>query len=177
MISRLKTAEGANRRPHYADVLGRVAAGYIASHVGDFGGYELIVPAPTHPDSVAERGGLDITARIQQICATVAGPLMPNAAAFQDPSVPVWDQITRVGARGKSWKERAEAVKGAYIVRDTADAVIDSKRTLVIDDVYTTGLDLEEMASELIAHGATSVDALVVVRHLYSGKEVHDSSV
>lgn len=166
MISMLKKkGDASQRRPRYISVLGRVAAGYMLQNVDQFGAYDLVLPAPTHPDHVAERG-YDITAGIHQVCAELVAPALPKSVVFDDLTPPVWDQVTSVSARGKNWKERQAAVKGAYRVRKEHRDYIKGKRILVIDDVYTTGLDFEEMASELLQTGAKAVDGLAVTRQI-----------
>jgi predicted amidophosphoribosyltransferase len=166
MIAMLKKKEG--RRPHYLHVLGRMAAGYMREHLAEMAEYTLVLPAPTHPDTVAERG-YEITAAVHRTCAELVGPSLPKSVVFDDLDPPVWDQVKRVGARGKTWKERQAAVKGAYRVRDDCRTYIakHGRRVLIIDDVYTTGQDLEEMAGELLSAGATKVDALAVIRALH----------
>jgi predicted amidophosphoribosyltransferase len=166
MISQLKKKDGAGRWAHYLPVLGRVAAGYMRSHLREMSEYTLIVPAPSHPDTVAERG-YDITAHIHRTCAELVGPALPAPGVFDDLDPPIWDQVTRVAARGKGWKARRDAVSGAYQIRDDYRDYVEGKRVLVIDDVYTTGLNLEEMANELLRVGAASVDGLAVIRTIH----------
>jgi predicted amidophosphoribosyltransferase len=164
MISMLKSADPSKRHPWYLDVLGRIAAGYMLANLDDMRDYSLILPSPTHPDTVAERG-FDITAHIHKTCEAIAGPALPGVE-FDDLNPPVWEQTKRVGARKKNWKERREAVKGAYRVKKEHREYIEGRRVLILDDVYTTGLDMDEMAAQLLDAGAARVDGLAVTRQI-----------
>ena len=59
-------------------------------------------------------------------------------------------------------KERRDNVKGAFCV--ARPEMILNKKVLIIDDVYTTGATINELAGLLLKHGASSVDALTLAR-------------
>ena len=61
-----------------------------------------------------------------------------------------------------SAKKRLKNLKGAFSVSNAK--IIEGKRIILIDDVYTTGSTLKECAKVLIKAGAKSVDTLTVAR-------------
>lgn len=71
-------------------------------------------------------------------------------------------RFSLVSQKTRSREERLRAIRGQFEVvkRD----LIESKRVLVLDDVYTTGSTLEEIARILREAGAASVEALVLFR-------------
>lgn len=64
------------------------------------------------------------------------------------------DQITA--------KNRQEAVKGKFIIRDDKVNLIINKRVLLIDDVYTTGSTIKEAYNILKSTGADVIVPLVI---------------
>lgn len=64
-------------------------------------------------------------------------------------------------------KGRKKNVKGAFSVVDKYVDNIVGKRVVLIDDVYTTGVTVNECAKVLLGAGACSVDVLCVARTVY----------
>ena len=74
--------------------------------------------------------------------------------------------------RGKTWKQRhliAETELRTALQVPNRD-VLDGKRVLVYDDVYTEGLTLREVARALRAAGAREVSEIVLARQPYGGE-------
>ncbi len=59
-------------------------------------------------------------------------------------------------------EERLQMVRGQFVVKRRD--LVEGKRVLVLDDVYTTGSTLEEVARVLRLAGAQSVEARVIFR-------------
>ena len=62
--------------------------------------------------------------------------------------------------KGLSPTERAENIKGSFAVKYGKDDMIKGSRCLIIDDIYTTGATIDEIAKVLYEAGAESVDFL-----------------
>lgn len=63
---------------------------------------------------------------------------------------------------GLSQAQRRKNVSGVFLV--TSSQVIQGKRVLLIDDVFTTGATADECASDLLKAGAARVDLLTMAR-------------
>ena len=67
-----------------------------------------------------------------------------------------------VSQTGLGRQQRLENIKGAFSVR--LPKVVDGKKILVVDDVYTTGATVDECARSLLKVGAAQVDILTLAR-------------
>jgi ComF family protein len=67
--------------------------------------------------------------------------------------------LARSGAR-----ERAETVRGAFVVPARRRSEVEGRRILLIDDVYTTGSTIGACARALTRTGAGAVDVLTLAR-------------
>jgi len=65
---------------------------------------------------------------------------------------------------GLGRKERIANIKNAFKIRNTAN--ITGKRILLVDDVYTTGVTVDECAKVLLKGGARQVDVLTLARSM-----------
>ena len=65
-----------------------------------------------------------------------------------------------------SWKQRAKNVKGAFVVPASKFPLVNKKHILLIDDVHTTGVTIDECAKVLKTSGASRVSVLTVARAL-----------
>jgi predicted amidophosphoribosyltransferase len=150
---------------HYASVLGGFLAGWAMTHPDDLAGYDLVMPMPAHPDRVTEIG-VDIPAVLVRCLQRTLGQMEYVLKADE-----IATKSHRVEARshGNSWQERREAVKDAYQVSPGSEARLAGASVLVVDDVFTTGLNLDALAGELLAAGASDVDGLVVARAIHDG--------
>lgn len=66
---------------------------------------------------------------------------------------------------GLNLKKRMTNIKNAFGVSNSAR--IKEKRILLVDDVYTTGITVNECAKALLHGGAKSVDVLTLARTMY----------
>ena len=62
--------------------------------------------------------------------------------------------------KGLGAQERRINISGAFEIRERKRPVIDGKRILLIDDIFTTGATIDEIASLLKEAGASRVDFL-----------------
>jgi len=108
-------------------------------------GFKAIVPVPLHPRRLRERG----YNQAEDIARVLGGYL----------NLPVWKRYlvrvryTKPQTKLKE-KERRENIKGAFSVRKSARGWGRGKRILLVDDVYTTGLTLNEASYEMKINGA-----------------------
>jgi predicted amidophosphoribosyltransferase len=151
-------------RRAWSRIFGRVLVGYLDANREIFGDYDLIVPSPTYTGP----GGraFDHT-----------GDVIDWAAAEDDGTWPfLTGAIVKTAAttpfRGRTWQQRyqiAETELGpALHIPDRA--VIEGRRILVYDDVYTEGLTLRTIARKLREADATEVSQVVLARQPYRGK-------
>lgn len=71
---------------------------------------------------------------------------------------------------GLSATARRRNVRGAFAAGDGMKPLIDGRRLVIVDDVYTTGATVEACARTLRRAGAASVDVLTVARVVRSGQ-------
>ncbi len=65
---------------------------------------------------------------------------------------------------GLNASDRRRNVRGAFAVPARHTPMLEGRRVLLIDDVYTTGATLEACTRALLKAGAGGVDALVLAR-------------
>ena len=115
----------------------------------------LIVPVPLHRRRLWSR-------RFNQ-AAVLAGALAKLSGIPHDPFV-----LTRVKPTpqqvGLSAAQRAENVRGAFRVPETARGLVAGRQVVLIDDVYTTGATAKAATRALLRAGAASVDVLTFAR-------------
>lgn len=107
---------------------------------------EEIIVIPLHEDRLQERGFNQTEALLQVI-----------AQPYQN-----WLQRKEQGKQSK--KSRKERLRMEQIFSLTADATIDGKTILLVDDVYTTGATLHCAAELLHEHGAKQIEAITIFR-------------
>jgi len=126
--------------------------------------YDLITPSPTYIGPDAARA-FDHTRRIvdaAQIEEPIAWPF-------------AFDVITKTAATapmvGHTWKERKAIAEGPLraALRVPDRAAVASRRILIVDDVFTEGLTIREVARALIRAGAGEVSEIVLAREPWKG--------
>ena len=123
-------------------------AEYFRLHPNTFEGIDYIIPVPSHPNKLTQRGF--------------------NAPSFllDQKGLPL--NLTAV-TKTKTTDTQAglhqqERFKNLYRAFAANSEEVEDKRILIFDDVCTTGRTLEEMAITLKRAGADRVDALVLAR-------------
>ncbi|KAA0273727.1 MAG: ComF family protein [Chloroflexi bacterium] len=112
---------------------------------------DLIIPIPLGKQRLRERGYNQV--------AMIAKPLAMGLGIDYSPNALVRKKETRSQV-GLSREERQKNVSGAF----QANAGVNGKIVLIIDDVSTTGSTLSSGAETLYASGARDVFALTIAR-------------
>ncbi len=142
----------------WADVLGRILAGFLDDHQEDFERYDVITTGAIYVGPRAQRLW-DYLSLILDAAAR-EGPHWPFAPGLIAKSGPT---ARFLGISPQARQQIAEGeLRAALSV--PAPARIAGRRVLVFDDVYSEGFSLREMARVLLAAGATEVAGLVLTR-------------
>ncbi len=112
---------------------------------------DLIVPVPSHPRRMRERGYNQAELLARQYAIKVGTPISTTAVAR------IVDTPRQVDLPAS---QRVRNTRGAF----KASPEVRDQRILLIDDVMTTGSTLQECARALKTAGAERVDALTLAR-------------
>jgi len=118
----------------------------------DMDGYHFIIPVPLYRVRERARGYNQSLLLAEEIAPYFEGAAIDHALKRIRP--------TKTQSRLKSEAERRENVRGAFAV-DNGDR-LKGKKILLIDDVVTTGVTVNECAAVLRRHGVEHVDVLAV---------------
>lgn len=148
----------------WAAIFGRILVGLLAEHRSEFVTYDLITPSPTYLGSDTARA-FDHTRRIVE-AAQIEEPIgWPFA----------YDVVVKTATTepmvGHTWRERKAIAEGplrAALTVPDAGAVA-GRRTLIVDDVFTEGFTIREVARALILAGAAEVSEVVLAREPWKG--------
>lgn len=146
----------------WAVVFGRILVGYLDEYEATFERYDLIVPSPTFVGPGARRQW-DHIGRIVEKAAIEASGRWP----FHLGSRPAIEKnIETPSMTGQSLSNRrAIAVADLRPALSVPDpAIVQGKAILVVDDVFTEGSTLSEVARALKLAGASSVGQVVLAR-------------
>ena len=136
--------------------LGRLFATWLSRAGADLlRDADMVVPVPLHPRRLFAR-------RYNQ-AAEIARPLARLAGVRYQPDILVRERST-ASQGGRSALGRQRNVQGAFAVHDRSKVLIDRRRIVLIDDVFTTGATVESCAGALMRAGALAVDVLAVAR-------------
>jgi ComF family protein len=119
---------------------------------GVFEGVDMLVPAPLSKRSMAERGYNQTENVAVYISKAVKIPVVKAVVKVKD--TPPQNKLDR--------KERMKNLKGAFEVK----ADVAGKRIVVVDDVFTTGSTINEIAKALIEAGAEEVRGITAARSI-----------
>ncbi|MCX9155032.1 ComF family protein [Niveibacterium sp. 24ML] len=115
------------------------------------GVFDCVVPAPLHPQRLAQRGFNQALLLAEPLARALRVPLLRDAIR-KTRLVPT--------QAGLPLEARRRNLRGALQAQQRFDGL----RVLVVDDVMTSGTTLDEIAATLKAAGAARVEALVVAR-------------
>ncbi len=120
---------------------------------------DWVIPIPLHRRRLRRRGfnQADLLLRSWLKRADAAGSSSPARGAH------ILERVRATPPQtGLKRSERRRNIRGAF--RVTAPEVVEDRRLLLVDDVFTTGATVEEAARVLRAAGAASVDVLTLAR-------------
>lgn len=147
----------------WAWIFGRVLVGYLDANREIFSRYDLIIPSPTY---VGQDGR-----SFDHI-----GLIVERAKLEDDDTWPFeFGVITKTRAttrfRGRTWRQRLdianyELAPALHVARPD---LVNGKRVLIVDDVYTEGLTIRTVARALKAAGALEVSEVVLARQPFGG--------
>jgi ComF family protein len=151
-------------RPDIADTIGEIMADRMLSEfTADelAGRYDLVLPVPVHPRKLRIRG--------YNQAALIAARFAGLTGLRTEDDVITRTKETHV-MKSLSPDQRRENIRGAFAIRNHRRHEIEGRNILLIDDIYTTGATVDEIASLLkepwedmegnIRSGAASVDVL-----------------
>jgi predicted amidophosphoribosyltransferase len=143
----------------WAAVLGRVLLGYLDEHMPWFDEYDLFIPMPAYAGPGARRSW-DHVAEVVGVASRLAGPRWDfhPGVIVKDLETPELARLNRPARRSCA----EGALRQALRVPDRALVV--GRRIVVIDDVFTEGSTLREVARALVNAGADEVAGLTLAR-------------
>jgi predicted amidophosphoribosyltransferase len=138
-------------------IFGRILAGYLESMPDVFHGYDLIIPTPTYTGS--DGRAWDHTRFIVER-AEIESPGWPMAYDVIQKTGPT----RRLAGLSRAQRQAVCETELAPMLRVTDPQAVAGKDVLVFDDVFTSGLTLQQVALTLVAAGASSVSGIVLAR-------------
>ncbi len=132
--------------------IGKILGKMLAQYPLDFSAYDLIVPVPLHIKKLRERGFNQAVLLCREIEKRHSVPLEISSlkrVRYTESQV------------GLNEDERVKNIKGAFEVRD---GVFKGLKTLLVDDIFTTGATVNECSRVLRKAGIDSVDVLTLAR-------------
>lgn len=148
----------------WAAIFGRILVGFLDEHAEEFKRFGLIIPSPTFTGA----GGraFDHTRRIveaAQIEEPIRWPFAFNVIVKTKATRP----FKELNWSGR--KEEAELrLRAALDVPDWRR--VRGKRVLVVDDIFTEGFTIREVAGALRVNGAVEVSEVVLARQPWRGR-------
>ena len=152
-----------HRDERLAGVLADSLAGYVDDHATWFEDFDLLASVPSYCGRGARRDW---------------DPLGRIMAAIAERLGATWDVVPDLMSKsaetpamaGLSWGARQAVARGplrsALGIPDPG--LVDSAKVLVVDDVFTDGSTLREVALALLASGASEVAGLVLARRAWT---------
>jgi predicted amidophosphoribosyltransferase len=147
------------RQTEWAAVLGRILLGYLDEHMPWFDDYDLITPMPAFTGPGCRRDW-DHVGEVVSVAARLAGPRWEFCSGLivKDRETPALTGLPRPARRGCAEGPLRRALR----VPDPS--AVAGRRIIVIDDVFTEGSTLREVARALVRAGAEEVAGLCLAR-------------
>lgn len=151
LVERVKYAE----RTEYVPVMGELMAAVFEREFLRVPP-DLLVPVPLHRVRQRERGFNQAERLARHLSLLFKVPLAPRGAVVRVRATP---SQTRLGR-----EERAENIRGAFEVR--IPELFAGRSLLLVDDVFTTGATLNEVAGALTPCGPDDINCIAFARTL-----------
>jgi predicted amidophosphoribosyltransferase len=151
------------RQGEWAGVLGRILLGYLDEHMPWFDEFDVLVPMPAFTGPGGRRDW-DHVGEVVAVARRLAGPRWEFCPGLvvKDRETPALAGLARTARRA-----RAEgSLRPALRIPDPG--AVAGLRILVIDDVFTEGSTLREVARALILAGADEVAGIALARQPWS---------
>ena len=120
-------------------------------HLKMLGSSDCVVSVPLHRQRLQERGYNQAECIFQEWAREGEMLWLPSVLERRRDTIPQWEL---------KLAERKKNMKGAFVVVDPEQ--VKNKNIILVDDIFTTGITLDECAKVLKQAGASSVHALVV---------------
>ncbi|MDQ1399484.1 MAG: hypothetical protein QOK20_1416 [Acidimicrobiaceae bacterium] len=143
----------------WATVLGRILLGYLDEHMPWFDEYDVLVPMPAFTGPAARRSW-DQVGEFVAVASRLAGPCwqFESGLVVKARETPALAGLSRPARRACAEGPLRDALR----VPDPA--AVAGSRILVVDDVFTEGSTLREVARALVRAGADEVAGLTLAR-------------
>lgn len=149
-VKRLIHAMKFQRKEEYAPHLRRLLEeGRVAQRLCEVDG---VLPVPLSAERIKERGYNQVTAIFQEWAKERKLPWLEGLLARQKNTLPQWEL---------SLAERHKNIKDAFMLTRPKDVYV-YKSLLLVDDIITTGVTLDECARILKQAGVLKVYALTI---------------
>ncbi|MBR7088336.1 MAG: ComF family protein [Mogibacterium sp.] len=113
--------------------------------------FDVILPVPVHPHKRNRRG--------YNQAALIADEFARRTGLRSDDTVLARVKETHV-MKYLGPDQRRENIRGAFLIRAGRGSAVAGRRILLLDDIYTTGATVDELAHLLKSNGAAEVDFL-----------------
>jgi predicted amidophosphoribosyltransferase len=152
-------------RTEWSRVFARMLVGYLDDHMPWFDDYDFLLGAPSYTGRGARRHW-DHIDRVVQEAAAISGALwrFERGLISKDAETPAMASL------GLSGRRTCAAGPLRAALRVTAPSCVEGRRLIVVDDVFTEGSTLREIARALIRCGAVEVAGLTIARSIWSGQ-------
>jgi ComF family protein len=117
-----------------------------SKHPAYFATIDYVVPVPLHADRLQERGYNQTEIIFKDWSKKAKLVWLPDLLVRGKHTIPQWELTL---------SERRENIKGAFLI--TRPEVVKDKNILLVDDIVTTGITLDECAKILKKAGAAYV--------------------
>jgi predicted amidophosphoribosyltransferase len=157
-----------NGHKGWATIFGRILVGFLDANQAVFGSMDLLIPSPSFTGSGAHRSWNHIDLMLQ--VAESEGPTWPFHVVEPKVVIKTAETEQMVGKKYQERKAHAQSsLRAALSVPDPS--LTKGKRIVVIDDVFTDGLTLNEVARALrFQGGAERVFGVTLVRQPWIGR-------
>ena len=120
-------------------------------NIEDFRQIDYVMPIPLHTERLRERGYNQAEAIFKDWALEGKMPWRADILERTRHTIPQWEL---------KFAERKANIKGAFVIRQPE--MVKDKHIIIVDDIITTGITLDECARVLKKTGAASVHGLTV---------------